>query len=59
MHFRTGGKWGVTFVREGVELEDEHGHRSDDQLWGMALKPEYAQEIVDALNERSPDGPAE
>jgi hypothetical protein len=49
--YRVGGKWRLTIVEfDDAQQPNERGHRPSDRLLGMAITPEDAKQIVDALN---------
>lgn len=54
--YRVGGHWGVTIVHDPNPGNSAHGEKTGE-LRAMALKPEWAQQIVDALNAQH-GGPA-
>jgi hypothetical protein len=49
--YRTGGHWGVTVVREGVEPADHEGRRPDAELAAVVVNGdrELARRIADLL----------
>jgi hypothetical protein len=52
--YRTGGHWGITIVREGVQPPDERGRHADDELVAVTMNdPALAAQICALLNGRN------
>lgn len=44
--YRTGGCWGRTIVRVGIQPPDERGKRPDDEVVGLMDTPKLAEQAV-------------
>lgn len=48
--YRTGGHWGRTIIRVGIQDPDEQGRRPDDELVGVMDDQDLAYRICELLN---------